>query len=40
MLLTFKDLQQKKFTVEVEPSDTVSLPSFFIPIRSVSNAVD
>jgi len=25
MLLTFKDLQQKKFTIEVEPSSTVRL---------------
>jgi hypothetical protein len=25
MLLTFKDLQQKKFTIEVEPSSTVCL---------------
>jgi hypothetical protein len=26
MLLTFKDLQQKKFTIEVDPSDSVSGP--------------
>jgi len=26
MKLTFKDLQQKKFTIDVEPTDTVILP--------------
>jgi hypothetical protein len=39
MKLTFKDLQQKKFAIDVEPSDTVTIPLPFLATLAIVSII-